>query len=98
LIGSSLSNFGLWGLGVGAALAIIRTMQIDMRKLGVVMILMSTSLMLPGCRSAVEETPTVSWTPIPGLISTSSSAILDEQGKAPTPEICLNNAFFLEDL
>jgi len=73
-------------------------MQIGMRKLWVVMILISTSLILSGCRSTAEVTATISWTPIPGLISTSSSAREDEQGKAPTSAICLNNAFFLEDL
>jgi hypothetical protein len=54
--------------------------------------------MLVGCRSSAEESPTISWTPIPELISTTSSAGEDEQGKASTPAICLNNAFFLEDL
>jgi hypothetical protein len=67
-------------------------------KLWVVLILLSTSVVLVGCRSSAEETPTISWTPIPELMATISSVDEGEQGTAPTSSVCLNNAFFLEDL
>jgi hypothetical protein len=73
-------------------------MQSDVRKAWAVVILLSASLLLTGCRSSAEANPTISWTPIPDLIATSASADEDLKGGSPTPSICLNNAFFLEDL
>lgn len=73
-------------------------MQRGVRKSWAAVILISASLMLPSCRSSTEVSPTISWTPIPELIATSSSVNETMQGGSPTPSICLNNAFFLEDL
>lgn len=73
-------------------------MERGVRKLWAAVILISVSLMLPSCRSSAEDSPTISWTPLPELIATSSSANEAMQGRSPTPSICLNNAFFLEDL
>ncbi len=73
-------------------------MQRDVRKSWAVVILICTGLMLQSCRSSAEVTPTISWTPIPELIATSSSVDEAMQGRLSTPSICLNNAFFLEDL
>lgn len=88
----------VWSLGVGAALTIMRSMQSDARKVWAVVILLGASFMLSSCQSSADVTPTISWTPIPDLIDTSISAEEALQGGSPTPSICLNNAFFLEDL
>ena len=73
-------------------------MQRDLRKSWAVVILISGCLMLTGCRSSAQVSPTISWTPLTDLIAPSSSVNESMQGRSPTPSICLNNAFFLEDL
>jgi hypothetical protein len=73
-------------------------MQRGVRKSWVVVILISASLVLPSCRSSAEVSPTISWIPIPELIATSATVNEARQERSPTPSICLNNAFFLEDL
>jgi hypothetical protein len=62
------------------------------------MFLVGASLMLSSCGSRTEITPTISWTPIPGLLSTTDPVDQALGEGEPTSSICLNNAFFLEDL
>jgi hypothetical protein len=76
----------------------MRPMQRCVRKTWAFVFLISVILMLTSCQSSTEVTPTISWTPIPDLIATSASVDEAGQGRSPTPSICLNNAFFLEDL
>lgn len=73
-------------------------MQSDAYKAWAIVILLIASLMLASCQPRAEATPTISWTPIPDLISTSAPIDESLQRRSPTPSICLNNAFFLEDL
>jgi len=84
-------------LGDEAGLAIIRCMCWSARIHCLTVLLVGLSLLLTGCGSAAEDTPTFSWTPFPESAAPSLSTAVDLESKSHTPSLCINNARFLED-
>jgi len=89
---------GINNLGDEAGLAIIWCMYWTVRIHWLVVFLIGLSLLITGCGSVAEDTPMISWTPLPESIAPSSSTAVDLESESHTPSICINSAQFLEDL
>ena len=83
--------------GDGDALTIIRSMRKRIRSLAWI-VLLSVFLMVSGCGQAAQDTPTISWTPLPVVMTKTSPSLVDVGSVSPTSSICVEEARFIEDL